>query len=88
MDLASCAPGDTVCVVGVCLDDGMRRRCRELGLCVGALVRVTHRGAFGGRVLALGAHRLAVDATTCAAVEVAPWDGAPVRLVEASRATT
>jgi ferrous iron transport protein A len=61
-------------VVRVDLDPGHRLRLAELGLRPGTPFRVTHRGAFGGRVLALGADRFAVDAATCAriAVEAAP----------------
>jgi ferrous iron transport protein A len=32
---------------------------------------VTHRAAFGGRVVGIGADRFAVDAATCARIEVA-----------------
>lgn len=70
MDLGSCTPGDVVRVTDVRLDDGMRRRCRELGLRPGVVVHVTHRAAFGGRVVAVGADRFAIDGRTCACVLV------------------
>jgi ferrous iron transport protein A len=79
MDLGDCGPGDAVRVLDVALDDGMRRRCRELGLRPGVVVHVTHRAAFGGRVVAVGADRFALDGRTCGQVAVeplaAPTDG-------------
>lgn len=72
MELRECADGDPVRVVAVRLDAGTRRRFRELGLAAGARVRVVQRGAFGGRVVAVGADRFALDARTCRAVEVVP----------------
>ncbi|WP_448631200.1 FeoA family protein [Cellulomonas soli] len=77
MDLSACGPGDAVRVLAVGLDDGMRRRCRELGLQPGVVVHVTHRAAFGGRVVAVGADRFALDGRTCAQVTVEAAD-APV----------
>ncbi|GAA3794173.1 FeoA family protein [Cellulomonas soli] len=70
MDLVDCGPGDAVRVLGIGLDEGMRRRCRELGLQPGVVVHVTHRAAFGGRVVAVGADRFALDGRTCALVDV------------------
>lgn len=58
-------------VVAVDLEHGVRLRLSELGLRVGALVRVTHRAAFGGRVVAIGTDRFAVDARTCSRIQVA-----------------
>ncbi|GEL95271.1 hypothetical protein CCO02nite_19290 [Cellulomonas composti] len=57
-------------MVDVDLDDPVRRRFRTLGLAPGAVVQVTHRGAFGGRVVGVGADRLAIDAGTCRRVAV------------------
>lgn len=48
----------------------LRHRFGELGLRVGVTLTITHRGAFGGRVLALGADRFALDAATCARIHV------------------
>lgn len=74
MNLAQLPLNRTARVVGVDLpaDGSVRFRLRELGLRDGAQLRVTHKAAFGGRVVALGADRLAVDARTCAHVEVRP----------------
>jgi ferrous iron transport protein A len=58
-------------VVRVDVDPTAVLRLSELGLRPGATVRVTHRAAFGGRVVGIGADRFAVDAATCARIEVA-----------------
>ncbi len=42
----------------------------EIGLQAGAVVHVTHRGPSGGRVVAVGGTRLALDAATAARIEV------------------
>ena len=42
----------------------------EIGLYTGAVVHVTHRGPSGGRVVAVGGARLALDASTAVRVEV------------------
>ncbi|GEA79600.1 FeoA domain-containing protein [Cellulomonas sp. CW35] len=70
MDLASCEPGATVRVLDVELDESTRRRFRTFGLAPGAVLHVTHRGGFGGRVVGVGADRLALDAGTCRRVRV------------------
>ena len=72
MDLADLSTDADARVVAVDLDHGMRLRLSELGLRVGARIRVTHRAAFGGRVVAIGADRFAVDARTCACIAVEP----------------
>lgn len=45
-------------------------RLGELGLRVGASVRVVQRGAFGGHVLAIGSSRLAIDQACAARISV------------------
>ena len=70
MDLMSCSRGLTVRVVEVDVAPDIRLRLREIGLRPGTLARVTHTGAFGGRVIGLGADRFAVDAATCRRIEV------------------
>ena len=63
-------------VVELELDDATRRRFRALGLAPGAVVHVTHRGGFGGRVVGVGADRFALDSGTCARVQVTPVESA------------
>jgi ferrous iron transport protein A len=75
MDLAHWPTGTDARVLAVDIPDAARFRAGELGLRPGALVRVTHRAAFGGRVVAVGAARFAVDAATCARIELAAPDG-------------
>lgn len=70
VELSGVPTGRSVRVVRVDLDDGPRGRLRELGLRPGGDVRVTHRGAFGGLVLAVGADRFAVDARTASSIRV------------------
>ncbi|GEK18463.1 hypothetical protein CPE01_21960 [Cellulomonas persica] len=74
VNLAQSTPGDVVRVTRIDLDGAMRKRCRELGLAPGAVVHVTHRGGFGGRVVGIGLDRFALDAQTCVHVYVAPVD--------------
>lgn len=70
MDLGTVTTGRHLRVVDIDLDDRSRVRLRELGLRPGADVHVTHRGAFGALVVAVGADRFALDAGTAAAVRV------------------
>jgi ferrous iron transport protein A len=72
VELRECADGDLVRIVAVRLDQATRRRLRELGMSAGARVRIVQRGAFGGRVVAVGADRFALDGRTCRALEVVP----------------
>ena len=70
MDLASCAVGDDVVVVALLTPPQARLRMHEVGLRVGSVVRITQQAPFGGRVVAVGASRIAVDGATAARVEV------------------
>ncbi|WP_263118237.1 FeoA family protein [Cellulomonas sp. RIT-PI-Y] len=70
MDLAQLAPMTDGRVATVTLPTSQRLRLAEMGLRPGAVLRVTQRAAFGGRVVALGAERFAVDAATCALIQV------------------
>lgn len=45
-------------------------RMRELGLHVGCVLEVSQKAGFGGRVLALGPTRIALDHVSCAALDV------------------
>lgn len=69
MDLAQVPVGATATIVGADAHP-RRRRLAELGLRPGATVRVLHRSAGGGRVLAVGALRIAVDRPTLRLVDV------------------
>jgi ferrous iron transport protein A len=70
MDLGHWPTDAEARVVAVDLEHSTRLRLSELGLRVGAIVWVTHRAAFGGRVVAIGADRFAVDGRTCARIEL------------------
>ena len=67
--------GERVVVDGIDLDDRHRFRLCEIGLAPGAGLRVMQRSAFGGRVVAFGNERVAVDGGTARAVRVRfAWD--------------
>lgn len=70
MQLATCPADTEVDVVAVGLEADALLRATELGLRVGARVRVLHRGPKGSRVVAVGGTRLALDGATAAGVEV------------------
>lgn len=59
-------------IVGVDAEPGLALRLGELGLRPGAVVRVTHHGGRSGRVVAVGADRLALDLDACSGVRLAP----------------
>ncbi|MDM8083524.1 ferrous iron transport protein A [Cellulomonas cellasea] len=72
MNLAQSPVDARARVVDLDTEQSMRLRMNELGLRVGAVVRVTQRAAFGGRVVAIGAQRFAVDGQTAARIHVEP----------------
>ncbi len=67
----SARPGDDVVVVAIGLPESALLRAGELGLRVGARLRVLHNGPRGARVVAVGGERLALDGATVADIEVA-----------------
>lgn len=71
MDLAGCPLHMDVVVRSVDLPADVRVRMWELGLHEGVVVRATHRGPAGGRVVAVGGSRLALDGATATRVAVA-----------------
>lgn len=70
MTLRDCPRGVRVVVDDVDLDDRHRFRLREIGLARGVELRVIQRGVFGGRVIAFGDERIALDGGTARAVHV------------------
>ncbi|MGV8977850.1 MAG: FeoA family protein [Cellulomonas sp.] len=75
MDLGHWPTDTEAKVVTVDLEHATRLRLSELGLRAGAIVRVTHRAAFGGRVVAIGADRFAVDGRTCTRIDLEALGG-------------
>lgn len=67
MTLHDCPLNARVVVDGIDLDDRHRFRLCEIGLAPGTGLRVVQRGAFGGRVIAFGNERVAVDGGTARA---------------------
>lgn len=78
MDLCTLPIGITARIDDVAITDASRLRLRELGLRNGTMVRVTHRGMFGGRVIAAGpdatalSSRIGVDGRTAKLITVTP----------------
>ena len=72
MTLAECPTGADLRVLGVALEPAVRLRLREIGVHDGAVLRLSRRGAFGGRVVAVGASRIALDGATARLVHVEP----------------
>ncbi len=72
MQLLALAPGTRAHVRAVSADSTAVLRLREMGVRPGALLRLTARGASGARIVSIGAARLAIDAETCALIEVDP----------------
>lgn len=61
------------------VEPAVRLRMREMGLHDGTVVRSWRRAAFGGRVVAVGTSRIALDAATARRVDVEALDGPTAR---------
>lgn len=70
MTLRDCRPGREVYLRRLAGDPGSRRRLAELGLVVGARMRLVSRGPAGGLIVAVEDGRVALDARTAGAVIV------------------
>ncbi len=70
MQLDTCPIGSEVEVVSLGVPGVAQLRLREVGMRVGTTVRVTNVAPFGGRVVAIGASRVAVDGATAAVIGV------------------
>lgn len=74
MELRLCPIGSAVEVRWLDLDADEQLRMRELGIREGALLHVVNCGAYGSKVVAIGADRFAIDGRTCACIAVVPQD--------------
>ncbi|MBN2176665.1 MAG: ferrous iron transport protein A [Demequinaceae bacterium] len=70
MLLIDLTPGVDARVTGVRASGGDSLRLTEIGLRPGEKVRVVQRAGLGGRLIALGCGRIAVDAGTARRIEV------------------
>lgn len=70
MRLGECTLACEAAVVAIDLPPQERAHMLELGLHAGAVVRVTHRGPFGGCVVAVGSTRIALDGSAASAITV------------------
>lgn len=78
---SDCPLNSDMVITGIDMDVRHGFRLEELGLRRGTVIRVVQRSAFGGRVLARGPERIAVDAGTARRIRVA--SGAPRTAVRA-----
>ncbi|PAU67250.1 FeoA family protein [Bifidobacterium criceti] len=62
-------------ITAIDIDERHRFRMLELGLRVGTIIRVIQKSNFGGRVIAKGTERIAIDGHTAARVAVTPAEG-------------
>jgi ferrous iron transport protein A len=74
MRLGDVPPGGYALLEAPDVPTAMARRLAELGLRAGERVQVMHRTAGGGRLLAVGDTRIAVDRQTARAIPVRPGD--------------
>ena len=77
MHLGECPFATDLEVLAVLMAGPVGLRMHEVGLRAGATVRVTQRSPFGGRVIGIGASRIALDAATAALIEVGRPTAAP-----------
>lgn len=76
MTFRDCPRDCPLLVTAVQLSAEAAFRLSEMGIRVGTTARVTHRAAFGGRVVDVAGARLALDEGTARLIHVAPV-GAP-----------
>ena len=72
MTLRDCPAGHAVRLHRLALGQTARERLVELGLVPGVRVRVIGQGAAGGRLVAVGDARVALDGGTCGSLVVEP----------------
>ncbi|WP_062379960.1 FeoA family protein [Demequina pelophila] len=70
MNLSDCTAGTVARVRAISAESTVALRLREMGLRPGARIRLAGVGAAGARIVAIGAARLAIDATTSRHIEV------------------
>ncbi|MCL2466060.1 MAG: ferrous iron transport protein A [Micrococcales bacterium] len=72
MDLTTFPTGHDARIVAVDTEPGLALRMGELGLRVGAVVQIVHHAHGAGRVVAVGADRIALDLVACQGVRLVP----------------
>ncbi len=83
MRLGDVRPGGFAVLETPDVPTSMARRLAELGLRAGERVQVMHRTAGGGRLLAVGDTRIAVDRQTARSIPVRPAEGDAANPAEA-----
>ena len=72
LTLLDCPRDAHVLIDTIDLDERHRFRLCEIGLAPGTSLKVVQRGMFGGRVIAFGTERIALDGDTARAIRVRP----------------
>lgn len=75
VSLRDAKPGKPYTMTGTSLDDRHAFRLEEMGLRTGTMLTVIQRTNFGGRVVASGTQRIAIDGGTARSIFVAPAVG-------------
>ncbi|MEE1296735.1 MAG: FeoA family protein [Bifidobacterium sp.] len=70
--LDACPLQQDMTVTRIAIDERHRFRMLELGWRAGCTIRVTQRSNFGGRVVAKGTERIAIDGWTARRIHVRP----------------
>lgn len=76
VSLRDALPGEPYVMAGTSLDDRHAFRLEEMGLRRGTALTVLQRTNFGGRVVASGTQRIAIDGGTARSIFVIPCGGA------------
>lgn len=75
LTVENCPMDEDMAITAIDVDARHRFRMLELGLRAGTVIRVVQRANFGGRVIAKGTERIALDGGTASRIAVAPAAG-------------
>ncbi|PAU69182.1 Ferrous iron transport protein A [Bifidobacterium italicum] len=75
LTVENCPLDEDMAITAIDVDERHRFRMLELGLRAGTVIRVVQRANFGGRVVARGTERIALDGRTASRITVAPAAG-------------
>lgn len=71
LTVENCPMDEDMAITAIDVDSRHRFRMLELGLRAGTVIRVVQRANFGGRVVAKGTERIALDGGTASRIAVA-----------------
>lgn len=72
LTVENCPMDADMAITAIGVDERHRFRMLELGLRAGTVIRVVQRASFGGRVVAKGTERIALDGRTASLIAVTP----------------